>query len=67
MDIVKEKEKLFDDDFNVRPEHSNEELLAFCNELTKKSTILCSTKSGKMYEYLPEIYKSVVKVDADEM
>lgn len=67
MDIIQEKEKLFDDNFNLKPEYSNEELLAFCNELTKKSTILCSTKSGKMYEYLPEIYKSVIKVNDDEM
>lgn len=57
--LQQQKEKLFDENFNCIS-NNLDELLAFCNILTEQSTILCCTKSGKMYEYLPQIYNSVV-------
>lgn len=59
-DIANEKEELFDSDFRCINQ-DQERVVKFCDELTKKSSILCCTKSGKIYEYLPQIYNSVVK------
>jgi len=60
QDIKNEKQELFDANFNCINQDT-ERVVKFCDELTKKSSILCSTKSGKMYEYLPQVYNSVVK------
>lgn len=62
MDIKEERNELFDKNFKCKTT-DQARLSAFCNELTEKSKILCGTKSGKLYEYLPKIYNGLVKKD----
>lgn len=61
MNLVEEKERLFDDDFNCKTDNVDE-VVNFCDELTKESKILCCTKSGKLYEHLPNVYISMVNL-----
>ena len=59
MNLQEEKNALFDEDFKCITE-DKQALVDFCEELTNQSKILCCTKSGKMYEYVSNVYNSVV-------
>lgn len=60
MDLVKERNELFDEDF--KPKVSDiERIVAFCQRLTNMTGIQCCTYYGAIFECLPNVYESVVK------
>lgn len=63
MDLKKEREELFDKMFKPKIEDVDR-IVAFCQELTNKTGIQCCTFYGAMYECLPEVYESVIKIEA---
>ena len=60
MDLIKERNELFDSNFNLI---SNDvtRLLSFCQEITNITGVQVCTRKGQLYEYLPKVYKSAVK------
>ena len=64
MNIITEKQNLFDEDFNCISNDTNK-LIQFCDVLRSITGIQVCNHSGMRYEYLPEVYRSVVK--ANEM
>ena len=62
MDIVTKKNQLFDDDFNSKTDNV-EEIISFCTTLRNITGIQVCNCLGMMYEYLPQVYNSVVKLN----
>lgn len=60
MDLRKEREELFDEDFKCKSQDI-QRVYAFCEELTNITDILVGNKFGMMYEYLPKVYRGVIK------
>lgn len=60
MDLRKEREELFDEAFKCKS-RDVQRVYAFCEELTNISNILVGNKLGMMYEYLPKVYRGVIK------
>lgn len=60
MDIKKEREELFDEDFNCKS-NDVQRVYEFCEELKNITGILVGNKLGMMYEYLPKVYRGAVK------
>lgn len=58
MDIVREREELFDEDFKSKT-NDIKRIYEFCTELTRISNILVGNRYGQMYEYLPRVYRGV--------
>ena len=59
-ELKKWRDKLFTENF--KPKTSNiEEIVNFCKELSNITGIQVCTDDGLIYEYLPQVYKSVVK------
>ena len=59
--ILREMNKVFDDDYKCKTDNINE-LLNCCNLITEQTKIQICTPKGQMYEYLPKVCKSVVKM-----
>lgn len=59
MDIIKEREELFDGDFNPKVQDIDR-IKAFCKELSEITNIQTCTDQGALYEYLPKVYNSAV-------
>ena len=60
MDLRKERELLFDSNFNVIDEETENQVIEFCEELTRLTGIQCSTNGGALFEYVERVYNSVV-------
>lgn len=60
MDLRKERELLFDRNFNVIDEDTEYRVIEFCEELTRLSGIQCVTNGDAMFEYVERVYNSVV-------
>jgi hypothetical protein len=53
------REKLFDENF--KPKYNDVPTIKeFCQELANKTGIQCCTHYGAMYEYVEEVYNSVI-------
>ena len=63
MDLRKERELLFDSNFNVIDENSEDRVICFCEELTRLSGIQCCTNGGALFEHVEKVYNSVVNKD----
>lgn len=63
MDLKEERNILFDENFNVK-EKDKDRIVKFCRELTNITGVQVCTQFGQLYEYLPEVYKSVVTFNA---
>lgn len=62
MNLETLRNKLFDEDFKLKSGSDNlTELLYFCAELKNITGIQVCTYNGLLYEYLPQVYNSVVK------
>ena len=59
MSIIHEKNQLFDNDFNCISTNIDD-IIQFCNKLSSITHIQCCNSKGMLYEYLPEVYQSVV-------
>ena len=60
MDLRKERELLFDSNFNVIDEETENQVIEFCEELTRLTGIQCFTNGGALFEYVERVYNSVV-------
>jgi hypothetical protein len=60
MEIKAKCEELFDTNFNCK-KNDAQEIVSFCDEITRRSKIQVCTPKGQMYEYLPETCRSVIK------
>ena len=60
MNLVEEKEALFDDKFNCISTDM-ERMKRFCDELKTRSGIQVCNHSCMTYEYIRNVYNSVVK------
>jgi hypothetical protein len=60
MDLRKERELLFDSNFNVIDEETENQVIEFCEELTRLTGIQCCTNGGALFEYVERVYNSVV-------
>lgn len=62
MTLQEQRNKLFDENFNCISTDLNL-LLAFSDEVKARTGIQVANKYGMMYEYLPQVYNSAVKMD----
>jgi hypothetical protein len=62
MDIIAKKNQLFDENFNSITTDV-EEIISFCDILRNKTGVQVCNCFGMMYEYLPQVYNSVVKLN----
>ena len=62
MNIQNEKNKLFDENFNSKTDDVGA-IITFCEILRAKTGIQVCNGLGMMYEYLPQVYNSVVKLN----
>lgn len=60
MDLRKERALLFDSNFNVIDEETENQVIEFCEELTRLTGIQCCTNGGALFEYVERVYNSVV-------
>lgn len=60
MDFKKERELLFDSNFNVIDEETEYRVIEFCEELTRLTGIQCCINGGALFEYVERVYNSVV-------
>ena len=60
QELIMRKEKVFYDDFTVRPTASIEDIKDFCSILTNVTGIQCCTTFGYMNELLEKSYNSVL-------
>ena len=61
MNIEQKCKELFDENFKCIATNQNE-LITFCNSVTEKTKIQICTPKGQMYEYLPKVCRSAVKL-----
>ena len=61
--LLNEIKKLHDDIFNnngtIKTDDINK-VIKFCGLLTSITGVQCCNKYGNIYEYLPEVYQSVI-------
>lgn len=60
MDLVKERNELFDENFKVKI-NDVQRIKTFCDEINKITGVQVCNNAGMIYEYLPQVYKSAVK------
>lgn len=60
MDIQKEREELFDENFKLKS-NDIERIRNFCQELSNLTNVQVCTNNGMLYEYLPQVYNSALK------
>ena len=60
MDIQKEREELFDENFKLKS-NDVERIRNFCQELSNLTNVQVCTNNGMLYEYLPQVYNSALK------
>lgn len=61
MSLIEKRNLLFDDEFNPLSENVAD-IVEFCQELTNITGIQCCTYYGAMFECVPAVYRSVVKL-----
>lgn len=61
MNIITERNILFDENFNCKSDDVNR-IIEFCDILRSKTGIQVCNCLGMRYEYLPQVYNSVVKL-----
>ena len=62
MNLITERNTLFDKDFNCKSKDV-ERIIKFCDNLRFKTGIQVCNCLGMRYEYLPQVYNSVVKLN----
>ena len=60
MDIREERDLIFDENYKCKSNDIHE-VISFCERVTEKAKIQICTPKGQMYEYLPNVCRSVVK------
>lgn len=58
--LIQEREELFDENFNHKQNDINK-VIKFCQFLRDITGVQVCTSAGSTYEYLPQIYRSVLK------
>lgn len=58
--LVEERNELFDESFKPKI-RDLDKILKFCKKLSDETGIQVCTNNGHLYEYLPQVYNSVVK------
>lgn len=59
-ELLTEREVLFDEDFRLKSKDLNR-IKKFCKMLCDETGIQVCNNNGSIYEYLPQVYNSVVK------
>ena len=65
-DLIKDRALLFDEQFKPKV-NDVEKIRDFCKRLSDITNIQVCTSNGYLYEYLPQVYNSVVKNKEHEM
>lgn len=59
-ELEKKKSTLFDDSFNHKSDNADD-VKDFCKALRDETGVQVCNNAGGTYEYLPQVYRSVVK------
>lgn len=59
MDIQKQRELLFDNDFKPKIQ-DKQQIVEFCAYISQITGVQCCTHTGRLYECLPNVYRSAV-------
>ena len=62
MNIITERNTLFDNNFNCISDDISR-IITFCDVLRSITGVQVCNCVGMMYEYLPQVYNSVVKLN----
>lgn len=62
MTLIEKRNLLFDDNFIPKIDNVDE-IVEFCQELTDVTGIQCCTFYGAMFECVPAVYRSVIRLN----
>ena len=65
LDLVKERNELFDDKFRIKSSDFNR-IKLFCTEITHITGVQVFNEKGMIYEYLPKVYNSALQISKKE-